>query len=89
MRYLLSPLIRRIFGPVYTDLAAMEDQLRDGEIGLDCNSAAAPDQQTAHSQIPDGDRQQRAPRPDHFATRPRAPDVDRADPVGHSVGVAY
>jgi putative NADH-flavin reductase len=32
MRYLLSPLIRRLFGPVYTDLAAMEDLLRDGSL---------------------------------------------------------
>jgi putative NADH-flavin reductase len=32
MRYLLSPLIRRVFGPVYTDLAAMEDLLRDGSL---------------------------------------------------------
>lgn len=32
MRYLLSPLIRRAFGPVYTDLAAMEDLLRDGNL---------------------------------------------------------
>jgi putative NADH-flavin reductase len=32
MRYLLSPLIRRLFGPVYTDLAAMEDMLRDGSL---------------------------------------------------------
>ena len=32
MRHLLSPLIRRIFGPVYTDLAAMEDLLRDGSL---------------------------------------------------------
>jgi uncharacterized protein YbjT (DUF2867 family) len=30
MRSVLSPLIRRLFGPLYTDLAAMEDQLRDG-----------------------------------------------------------
>jgi putative NADH-flavin reductase len=32
MRYLLSPLIRRLFGPVYTDLADMEDLLRDGSL---------------------------------------------------------
>jgi putative NADH-flavin reductase len=32
MRYLLSPLIRRVFPRVYTDLAAMEDQLRDGSL---------------------------------------------------------
>ena len=32
MRYLLSPLIRRLFGPLYTDLAAMEDQLRNGNL---------------------------------------------------------
>ena len=32
MRHLLSPLIRRVFGPVYTDLAAMEDLLRDGSL---------------------------------------------------------
>jgi nucleoside-diphosphate-sugar epimerase len=32
MRYLLSPLIRRIFGPLYTDLAAMEDLLRAGSL---------------------------------------------------------
>jgi putative NADH-flavin reductase len=32
MRHLLSPLIRRLFGPVYTDLAAMEDQLRNGNL---------------------------------------------------------
>jgi putative NADH-flavin reductase len=32
MRYVLSPLIRRLFGPLYTDLAAMEDQLRDGRL---------------------------------------------------------
>ena len=32
MRHLLSPLIRRLFGPLYTDLAAMEDQLRDGSL---------------------------------------------------------
>jgi putative NADH-flavin reductase len=32
MRYLLSPLIRRLFGGVYTDLAAMEDLLRDGSL---------------------------------------------------------
>jgi hypothetical protein len=32
MRRLLSPLIRRVFGPVYTDLAAMEDLLRDGSL---------------------------------------------------------
>jgi putative NADH-flavin reductase len=32
MRYVLSPLIRRLFGPVYTDLADMEDLLRDGSL---------------------------------------------------------
>jgi hypothetical protein len=32
MRYLLSPPIRRIFGRVYTDLADMEDMLRDGSL---------------------------------------------------------
>jgi putative NADH-flavin reductase len=32
MRYLLSPLIRRIFGRHYIDLAAMEDLLRDGSL---------------------------------------------------------
>jgi putative NADH-flavin reductase len=32
MRYLLSPLIRRIFGGVYTDLAATEDLLRAGSL---------------------------------------------------------
>jgi len=32
MRYVLSPLIRRLFGPLYTDLADMEDQLRDGRL---------------------------------------------------------
>jgi len=32
MRRLLNPLIRRIFGLVYTDLAAMEDLLRDGSL---------------------------------------------------------
>jgi putative NADH-flavin reductase len=32
MRYLLSPLIRRLFGPVYTDLADTEDLLRDGSL---------------------------------------------------------
>jgi putative NADH-flavin reductase len=32
MRYLLSPLIRRIFGHHYVDLAAMEDLLNDGNL---------------------------------------------------------
>ena len=32
MRSVLSPLIRRLFGPLYTDLAAMEDLLRDGSL---------------------------------------------------------
>jgi putative NADH-flavin reductase len=32
MRYFLSPLIRRLFGPVYTDMADMEDLLRDGRL---------------------------------------------------------
>jgi putative NADH-flavin reductase len=32
MRHLLSPLIRRVFPRVYTDLAAMEDLLRDGSL---------------------------------------------------------
>jgi putative NADH-flavin reductase len=32
MRSVLSPLIRRLFGPVYTDLAAMEDLLRYGSL---------------------------------------------------------
>jgi putative NADH-flavin reductase len=32
MRHLLSPLIRRVFPGVYTDLAAMEDLLRDGSL---------------------------------------------------------
>jgi nucleoside-diphosphate-sugar epimerase len=32
MRYLLSPLVRRIFSRVYTDLAAMEDMLRNGNL---------------------------------------------------------
>ena len=32
MRRMLNPLIRRIFGLVYTDLAAMEDLLRDGSL---------------------------------------------------------
>ena len=32
MRYLLSPLIRRLFDRHYTDLAAMEDLLRDGSL---------------------------------------------------------
>jgi putative NADH-flavin reductase len=40
MRYLLSPLIRRLFGPLYTDLAAMEDLLRDGS--LDWTSVRPP-----------------------------------------------
>jgi putative NADH-flavin reductase len=32
MRSVLSPLVRRLFGPLYTDLAAMEDLLRDGSL---------------------------------------------------------
>jgi hypothetical protein len=32
MRYLISPLIRRIFGRLYIDLAAMEDLLRAGSL---------------------------------------------------------
>jgi putative NADH-flavin reductase len=32
MRYLLSPLVRRIFSRVYIDLAAMEDMLRNGNL---------------------------------------------------------
>ena len=32
MRYILSPLIRRLFGPVYADLADMEDLLRNGRL---------------------------------------------------------
>jgi putative NADH-flavin reductase len=32
MRYLLSPLIRRLFGRHYTDLAAMQDMLNDGSL---------------------------------------------------------
>jgi hypothetical protein len=32
MRYLLSPLIRRLFARHYTDLAAMEGLLRDGSL---------------------------------------------------------
>jgi putative NADH-flavin reductase len=32
MRYLLSPLIRRLFGRLYIELAAMEDLLRDGSL---------------------------------------------------------
>ena len=32
MRYLLSPFIRRVFGRLYTDLAAMEDLLRNGNL---------------------------------------------------------
>jgi putative NADH-flavin reductase len=32
MRYLLNPLIRRLFGRLYIDLAAMEDLLRDGSL---------------------------------------------------------
>jgi putative NADH-flavin reductase len=32
MRYLLSPLIRRLFDRHYSDLAAMEDLLRDGSL---------------------------------------------------------
>jgi putative NADH-flavin reductase len=32
MRYLLSPLIRRLFDRHYSDLAAMEDLLRDGNL---------------------------------------------------------
>ena len=32
MRHLLSPFIRRLFGRHYTDLAAMEDQLRNGTL---------------------------------------------------------
>jgi putative NADH-flavin reductase len=32
MRYLLSPFIRRGFGRLYTDLAGMEDLLRDGNL---------------------------------------------------------
>ena len=32
MRYLLSPLIRRLFDRHYTDLAAMEGQLRNGNL---------------------------------------------------------
>ena len=40
MRSVLSPLIRRFFGPLYTDLAAMEDVLRDGS--LDWTSVRPP-----------------------------------------------
>jgi putative NADH-flavin reductase len=40
MRSVLSPLIRRLFGPLYTDLAAMEDLLRDGS--LDWTSVRPP-----------------------------------------------
>jgi putative NADH-flavin reductase len=40
MRYLLSPLIRRLFGHHYIDLAAMEDLLRDGS--LDWTSVRPP-----------------------------------------------
>ena len=40
MRYLLSPLIRRLFGRHYTDLAAMEDLLQDGS--LDWTSVRPP-----------------------------------------------
>jgi putative NADH-flavin reductase len=36
MRYLLSPLIRRLFGRHYTDLAAMEDLLQDGSLDWTC-----------------------------------------------------
>jgi len=32
MRSVLSPLIRRLFGPLYADLAAMEDLLQDGSL---------------------------------------------------------
>ena len=40
MRYLLSPLIRRLFGRLYIDLAATEDLLRDGS--LDWTSVRPP-----------------------------------------------
>jgi putative NADH-flavin reductase len=40
MRYLLSPLIRRLFGRHYTDLAAMEDLLDDS--GLDWTAIRPP-----------------------------------------------
>jgi hypothetical protein len=76
MRYLLSPLIQRLFGRHYSDLAAMEDLLRDGS--LDRDPATATHQRTAHRQVSNRDRSQRTPRLDHLAASRSPPDADRA-----------
>jgi hypothetical protein len=92
MRYLLSPLIRRIFGRLYADFAAMEDLLCDGSLGwtairpprltngpLTGTCRTAIDRNVRHGLI--------ISRPDvaHLMlTVLRQPET-----VGHAVGVAY
>jgi nucleoside-diphosphate-sugar epimerase len=73
MRYLLSPLIRRLFGRHYTDPRRHGGPAARREPGLDCDPATAAHQRTAHRHVPNRDRPQRTPRPDHLAARRRPP----------------
>jgi putative NADH-flavin reductase len=92
MRHLLSPLIRRVFPRVYTDLAAMEDQLRDGSLDW---TAIRPPRLTSgpltrtyrtaiDRNLPHGLIISRRDVAHLMLTV-----LQKADTVGHSIGVAY
>jgi putative NADH-flavin reductase len=92
MRSVLSPLIRRLFGPLYTDLAAMEDLLRYGSLDwtsirpprltngpLTCTYRTAIDRNVRHGL---------------FISRPDVAHLmltvlRQSETVRHAVGVAY
>jgi putative NADH-flavin reductase len=92
MRYLLSPFIRRVFGRLYTDLAGMEDLLRNGNLDwttirpprltngpLTGSYRTALDRNVRHGLI--------ISRPDvaHLMLTV----LGQRETVGHSLGVAY
>jgi putative NADH-flavin reductase len=92
MRYVLSPLIRRSFGRVYADLAAMEDLLRVGNLDW---TAIRPPRLTNGPLT--GAYRTAIDRNVHHGLIISRQDVahlmltvlGQRDPVGHAVGVAY
>jgi putative NADH-flavin reductase len=92
MRSVLSPLIRRLFGPVYTDLAAMEDLLRYGS--LDWTSIRPPRLTNGPLTCTYRTGIDRNVRHGLFISRPDVAHLilavlQQPETVHHSVGVAY
>jgi putative NADH-flavin reductase len=92
MRSVLSPLIRRLFGPLYTDLAAMEDLLRDGS--LDWTSVRPPRLTNGPLTRTYRTAIDRNVRHGLFISRPDVAHLmltvlRQAETIRHAVGVAY